>query len=152
MRNGIKVLITLVLPLAVQTVTATTVAKYAVPNWDAQTTSHNQKSQTHKDNPASTVGPKEGIALQPATAEERNESIYSDSAKPDWWARISELITAIATVALIFVGGIAARIAIKTLDDLKEQTLATKKSAESAQKAANAAFLNAQAVVNSERP
>lgn len=146
MRNGIKVLITLVLPLAVQTVAVATVAKYAVPNWDSQTTSHNQKSQTQKDSPASSIpiSKAEGIPLQSPPAEERNESIYSDSAKPDWWARIGDLITAIATVVLACIGWKAARIALNTLDDIKIQT-------EQAKIAAKAALLNAESVINSDR-
>jgi hypothetical protein len=54
--------------------------------------------------------------------------------------------------ALVLVGIIAAWIAIGTLNDLKEQTAATKTFAEAANRSADAALLNAQAVINSERP
>ena len=54
--------------------------------------------------------------------------------------------------ALVIVGIVAAWIAVGTLKDLKKQTVAAKDSADSAKKAADAAFLNAQAVINSERP
>jgi hypothetical protein len=66
-------------------------------------------------------------------------------AKPDWWAIGPNLAMAIGTLALVIIGVFAARAAFRTLDTIKEQTEAAKDSAETAR-------LNAQAVIDSERP
>jgi hypothetical protein len=57
---------------------------------------------------------------------------------PPWWD------VAWSTWALVFIGGLAAWIALRTLRDIKKQTINTTK-------AADAALLNAQAIISSER-
>jgi hypothetical protein len=55
------------------------------------------------------------------------------------------------TWMLVFVGGIAAWIAVCTLRDIRKQTENAKTTADAAQKSAEAALKNAQAVIDAER-
>lgn len=74
---------------------------------------------------------------QSKASEERNETIYGDSAKPDWWARIANAFIAYGTIALAIVGVMASIIAIGTLFAIQKQ--------------AKAALLSAQTMIDSER-
>jgi len=57
----------------------------------------------------------------------------------------------VPTWLLVVVGGAAAWIALRTLNDIREQTRNTAVAAGAAQKSADAALLNARAVINAER-
>ncbi|HXT72986.1 MAG TPA: hypothetical protein VN785_03960 [Candidatus Angelobacter sp.] len=65
----------------------------------------------------------DNIQRQSVPAEERNETVYTNKTKPDRWAVILEFVMAAATLALAILGVITAR----------------------------AAWLNARAIINSER-
>lgn len=140
--------------LTIFTLPVTSVAENAVTNKAAQSASHNQKSQSKKaDSPVSTSAQsKEGVPLQAPAAEEHNESIYTNDAKTEWWARITDTLVALGTLALAFIGGFAAKIAFRTLNTIQEQTGHLRTAAEAAGDNAKAALLNAQAVIDAERP
>lgn len=74
---------------------------------------------------------------------------------PDWWARIPNIATAIGTLALAVIGFFAAKIALGTLDKIKEQTEHAKTAAEAARDSANLAMRSAgfseQTTRNSQR-
>lgn len=89
---------------------------------------------------------------QSPPTEERNETIHSDKTETDWWARIAELIAAIATVALAVIGYFGVHAANDALDEIKQQTEITKASVDVAKASSKAAELNAQAIIGSERP
>jgi hypothetical protein len=55
------------------------------------------------------------------------------------------------TWLLVFVGGVAAWIAVETLKDIQKQTINATKAANAAEKSANAVLLSAQAQINAER-
>lgn len=57
----------------------------------------------------------------------------------------------VPTWGLVIVGGIAAWIAVKTLEDIKTQTRNAKIAARAAKNSADAALKNAEAVINAER-
>ncbi len=73
-------------------------------------------------------------------------SLKQDQGKPDRSPQIPPWTDAFwSNWALVVITGVAVWAALQTLDDLKEQTAIAKKSAD-------AALLNAQAIINSERP
>lgn len=163
-RNRIKyVLITLVLPLAVQTMTAATVAKYPVQNQTPQTTSHNQNSETKKNNsqlqPAPTVEAEQNVPLQRPTAEKRNNSIKNGDPDPDWWAIVPNILIAFGTLVLAGVGAIGTCAAIKTLKAIRrqgrimiQQTRVLQRQARAAEETIQATKENAEILANIERP
>ncbi len=128
MIRSILILLKISLALAILTLTTASITLNSPPQGESQPANHNQKSQNTKpdspDSPVIAFAPsKDYIPPQSPTTEERNESIYTNEAKPYRWAEILESIMVIATLVLAVVGVITAR----------------------------AAWINAQAIINSER-
>lgn len=132
------------------------VAHNPIPKQTSESTTHNQNGQNKQPQPTQVhpvLSPSEVTAQkqQSPPAEERNETIYGDSAKPDWWARIIELIAAIATVALAVIGYVAAKAALGTLRVIQEQTGHLRTAAKSAADSAQAASNNTKVLIDIER-
>ncbi|HEV2287347.1 MAG TPA: hypothetical protein VGR81_00170 [Candidatus Acidoferrales bacterium] len=139
--------------LALLALSVTTIALDPSSGKAAQS-SQNRTSQDKKPDPpvGTSRDGNQGAPLQSPPVEEHNQNIYTNETKADWWARISNILMAIGTLALAIIGFIGARIALGTLDKIKEQTAHAETAAEAARDSAKAAFLNAQAVINNERP
>ncbi len=133
--------------LAVLTCSVATVAKESIQEQDHKAAGHDANGQSKQTNPPMTVPtePTKGVPLQPPAPEERNKSVHENKTEADWWPRITNVVTAVGTIALAVIGAIAACIAIKTLRYIGVQT-------KHAGIAAKAARDGAQAVLDSERP
>ncbi len=104
----------------------------------------------------STVGAavqgKESFPPQASATEKRDAGADGGASKHDWWTLIPGVVTAIGTLALAIIGVFATCAAFRTLGEIKEQTGNAQAAATAASQNAQAALLNAQAVINSERP
>jgi hypothetical protein len=78
---------------------------------------------------------KEGKITEQKAQQSSEKSVWGDL--PTWF--------------LVIVGSVAAWIALRTLDDIKKQTHNAENASEAAKISADAALLNAQAIVNAER-
>lgn len=110
--------------LAIAALPVAAVAEQAVQDQSSKTASHNDNRQNKKTNSpilASAQNQKNVPPQSPAT-EERSKGIYTNDAKTDWWARISNILIAIGTLALALVGAIAACFALRTLRSIERQT------------------------------
>jgi hypothetical protein len=132
--------------LAILTLSITAVTQQPPPKQEAKTAARNKTGQDKQTSPGVAVPPEpeKSVPLQSPTPEKREPCVCREVAKADWWTRISNLAMAIGTVVLALIGAIAACIAIRTLRLIGIQ-------ANAARAAARAAFMNAQAVINSER-
>lgn len=131
--------------LALLALSVRTSAQNPSPSKAAQS-SQDRTSQDKR--PGSPVGTSrdgnQGAALQAPGIEDHNQNIYTNETKPDWWARIIELVAAAATIALAIIGYLGVRAAKDTLRLLAVQTKANIR-------AANAAKASADAIVKTER-
>jgi hypothetical protein len=93
----------------------------------------------------------ESNSEQSPTTEKGDESTGEKSSQLDWWARISNLVMAVGTVALAVIGAIAACIAIRSLNFIRLQTAHARIAAEAARDNAKAALLGAKAIMESDR-
>jgi hypothetical protein len=107
-----------------------------------QQTPTQNKSNEAKPNPtASPVNPKPTTPTQQNQSEKKTPKCPLPAWTDPFWSNW----------ALVLITGIAVWAALRTLDDLKTQTRLSKIAADAAKKSADAAFVNAQAVINAER-
>jgi hypothetical protein len=131
---------------AVLALSITAVAQPSPNKQPNHPSAHNENSDyKSSDIPIAATPTKQNVPLQAPTPEKQDDSNQGSSSKADWWTRISNLVMAVATVALAVIGAIAACAAIRTLRVIERQTVATEEAAETASSSAKIA-------INAERP
>lgn len=105
-----------------------------------QTPSVRNKQQTADNQKDQNTEQSVPVSANPSADEKKGETTQQSH----WWPPPPLWDTYWPTIALVIVAGIAAKIAWDTLDDIKQQTV-------NAKTAADAALLNAQAIINAER-
>jgi hypothetical protein len=100
----------------------------------------NQQETPPEQKQRSTENSQPTTSINAPTAPQENKT----AKQSQWWPPPPLWDIYWPTLALVILAGIGAKIALATLDDIKEQTAATKK-------AADAASMNAQALIASER-
>lgn len=89
----------------------------------------------------------ETASANTTTSKQKEESTKQSR----WWPPPPLWDTYWPTFALVILAGIAAKLGLETLADIRKQTNAQMIAAKAAKKSADAAWLNAQAVINIER-
>lgn len=147
-----KAAIIFVLGCAILGLAIATVAKPPIQDQPTQTASHGNDSIDKKSNlPDATFNAKQGIPFQVPASKESNESNQEAGTKTDWWARITNALIAIGTLALAVIGGIGARYVLRSLRAIEGQTGVLQESISVARTSATAAKNSADALVASER-
>jgi hypothetical protein len=136
--------ISVLLLCAVGAISITTVAHYTPPNETAQSSGRDDKSKNGNSNAPIPTQQPDGTPHQGSAPKETEIRDKGHTQEPDWWSRILGLISVYANLGLLLIGAVAAFIGIATLKTLTRQT-------EANVAAANAAYLNAQAVMKSQR-
>lgn len=129
---------------AIWTVPTTTIARGTPPKETPKATNHGNQGQEKTSYQPPAAQTKNSIKPQTPPTPKTTTTNNENSAGPDWWSRTSGVIAAIGTVALAIIAVVASCVAIKTLRIMVRQTAANIR-------AADAALLNAQAVIDSER-
>jgi hypothetical protein len=143
----------LIFTVALVAVPTAAVAKPSPQEQPSQTASQDDNSRTEQPNTPGVAGPKskQDIPIKAPPANEGNKSDPESARKPDWWSRIPNGITAIATLALAVIGAVAAGAAIRTLQAIERQTGELQESVSVARTNAAAAKASADALIASER-
>jgi len=108
--------------MTVVALSVTTVAQQSPQKHTAQSTTHSQNGTAKQtDSSPAVADAKKSIELQPPAPKEGQKQIDANKGEVDWWGRISNVITAVATLALAVIGAIAACVALATLKEIQNQ-------------------------------
>jgi hypothetical protein len=143
----------IILVMAILAIPIRLIAKPSPQQQASLPRSHNGNGQTERSNlPAIAASkPVEDIPLQAKTANEGDESKGQHNPEADWWARITNALIALGTLALAVIGIVAACAAIRTLRAIERQTGELQESVSVARTSAAAAKASADALIASER-
>jgi hypothetical protein len=117
-----RLLIAAIALCAIGTVPVTSVALNPPQEKQSEGKGHDAASQNNGNVKPSATKPEGGVPSETKTSEENHTYNYDHASEPDWWARIAEIIAALATVALAIIGFFGVRAALDTLSAIRKQT------------------------------